>query len=125
MERTFSDGVQSKYPTRKSFTISNARELTYEFLIQHKIGGILCCTDSDSVRVLGRIKKWGVKIPSEISLVSYGNTELTEYFEPSITALDCQYYEMANKTAELIAMGKNSGLLEQHIVNPKIIIRKT
>ena len=125
MDRTFSDIVQTKYPTRNSFTINNARELTFEFLIQHKIGGILCCTDTDSIRVLGRIKKWGVKIPSEISLVSYGNTELTEYFEPSITSLDCQFPEMANKTAELIAKGKNCGLLEQHIINPKIIIRKT
>ena len=98
---------------------------TDKFLAKNKIGGILCCTDAESIRVLGRIKKWGVNIPSEISLVSYGNTELTEYFEPPITSLDCQYSEMALKTAELIKKGKHSGLLEQHIVNPKIIIRKT
>ncbi len=125
MDRTFSDIIQTKYPARKSFTIDNARELTFEFLAKNKIGGILCCTDAESIRVLGRIKKWGVNIPSEISLVSYGNTELTEYFEPPITSLDCQYSEMATKTAELIKKGKRSGLLEQHIVNPKIIIRKT
>jgi len=125
MDRTFSDAIQSNYPERNSFSINNARELNYRFLIQKKIGGILCCTDTDSIRVLGRIKKWKVKIPSEISLVSYGNTELSEYFEPPITSLDCQYPEMANKTAELIAKGKNSGLLEQHIVNPKIIVRRT
>jgi len=125
MVRTFGNTVQEKHPKRKSLTLDNARELTYDYLLQNKIGGILCCTDIDSVRVLGRIKKWGVKIPSEISLVSYGNTELTEYFEPPITTLDCQYQEMAAKTAELITLGKNCGLLEQHIVNPKIIIRKT
>ena len=67
MDRTFSDTIQTKYPARMSFSIDNARELTYEFLVQHKIGGILCCTDTDSIRVLGRIKKWGIKIPSEIS----------------------------------------------------------
>lgn len=125
MDRTFSDIIQTKYPNRKPFTINNARELTFNFLIQNNIGGILCCTDTDSIRVLGRIKKWGIEIPTKIALVSYGNTELTEYFEPAITALDCQYNEMAKKTAELILKGKNSGLLEQHIVNPKIIIRKT
>lgn len=125
MDRTFSHTIQTKYPDRNSSSINKARDLTYNFLIQNKIGGILCCTDNDSIRVLGRIKKWGVKIPAEISLVSYGNTELTEYFEPPITALDCQYPEMAKKTAELITKGKNSGMLEQHIVNPKIIVRKT
>jgi DNA-binding LacI/PurR family transcriptional regulator len=125
MDRTFCDIIQTQYSARNPFTINNAFDLTYEFLDQHKIGGIVCCTDTDSIRVLGRIKKWGVKIPSEISLVSYGNTELTEYFEPPITSLDCQYNEMANKTAELITKGKNCGLLEQHIVNPKIIVRGT
>lgn len=125
MERTFINSVQTKFPERKPFTTDSAGELTYEFLKSNGIGGILCCTDIDSVRVLGRIKNWGVKILEEISLVSYGNTELTEFFEPPITTLDCQYREMARKTAELISKGKNSGLLEQHIVNPRIIVRKT
>ncbi len=125
MDKTFINTVQIKYINRKPFTINNVRKLTNEFLVQHKIGGILCCTDTDSIRVLGRIKKWGVKIPAEISLVSYGNTELTEYFEPPITSLDCQYDEMAQKTAELIYKGKNCGLFEQHIVNPKIVVRST
>lgn len=125
MEKTFYNIIQTKYPKRNSFTIGNAHYLTENFLAQNKIGGILCCCDTDSIRVLGRIKKWGVKIPSEISLVSYGNTELTEYFEPPITSLDCQYKKMAEKTAQLVRKGKSCGLFEQHIINPKIIIRKT
>jgi len=125
MDKTFNNTVQSKYQDRIPLTLENAVKLTYDFLIQNEIGGILCCTDIDSVRVLGRIKNWGIKIPSEISLVSYGNTELTEYFNPPITSLDCQYKKMAEKTAELILKGKNSGVFEQHIVNPKIIIRET
>ncbi|MEN8251635.1 MAG: GntR family transcriptional regulator [Bacteroidota bacterium] len=125
MDKTFSSIVQAKHEPRISFSLQNARELTYKFLIQNNIGGILCCTDIDSVRVLGRIKNWGIKIRHEISLVSYGNTELTEYFNPPITSLDCQYSKMAAKTAELIQKGKKSGLFEQHIIHPKIIIRET
>lgn len=125
MDNTFHLVIQANYPDRSPFSIKNVRELTLNLLKDNKIGGILCCTDTDSIRVLGRIKKWNIQIPAAISLVSYGNTELTEYFEPSITSLDCQYGEMARKTAELIAKGKNSGLLEQHIVNPQVIVRNT
>ena len=125
MENTFTHTIQTTYPRRRAFTFSNAHYLTKEFLKRNNIGGILCCCDTDSIRVMGRIKRWGFQIPHEISLVSYGNTELTEYFEPPVTSLDCQYKEMAQKTARLIQKGKNCGMLEQHIVNPKIVIRKT
>jgi len=125
MESTFCDIIQNKHPTKNPFVINNVQDMTFDFIQKNKIGGILSCTDKDSILALGRIKQWNIEIPSGISLVSYGNTELTEYFEPAITALDCQYPEMAKKTAELIKRGKNSGVFEQHIVNPKIIIRKT
>jgi GntR family transcriptional regulator of arabinose operon len=125
MERTFCDIVNSIYPSRNPFVLNNVHSLTIGLIKNNKIGGILCCTDTDSIRALGRIKKWNLNMPGEISLVSYGNTELTEYFEPPITSLDCQYPEMAEMTAQLISKGKQSGIYEQHIINPKIIIRKT
>jgi GntR family transcriptional regulator of arabinose operon len=125
MDRTFSTIVMLKYSSRQAFSVDNARELTPDFVLNNNIGGILCCTDVDAVRVLGRMQNCGKNIPEELSLVSYGNTELTEYFTPSITALDCGYKEMAEKTGELIKKGKNSGRMEQHIVNPEIIIRET
>lgn len=125
MERTFCDIVHSKYQTRNPFVLNNVHNLTLNFVKTNQIGGILCCSDTDSIRALGRIKQWNVKLPAEISLVSYGNTELTEYFEPPITSLDCQYAEMAEMAAKLIDYGKQSGMYEQHIINPKIIIRKT
>lgn len=125
MDRTFSTLVMLKYSGRKAFSVENARELTTDFVYNKNIGGVLCCTDVDAVRVLGRMKNCHKNIPKDLSLVSYGNTELTEHFTPSITALDCGYKKMAQKTAELIKKGKNCGLLEQHMVNPKIIIRQT
>lgn len=125
MEKTFNNIIQTKYPQKRPFVHNNVDGLTQLFIRENNIGGILCCTDTDTIRALGRIKKWDMKIPAEISLISYANTELTEYFEPPVTAVDCQYPEMAMKTAALIKKGKNSGIYEQHIINPKVVIRKT
>jgi DNA-binding LacI/PurR family transcriptional regulator len=71
------------------------------------------------------MKKWGIKLPEHARLVSYGNTELTLYNEPAITVIDCKYEQMAEKTAQLIAMGKETGSYEQHIIQPELIIRET
>jgi DNA-binding LacI/PurR family transcriptional regulator len=71
------------------------------------------------------LQKQKIDIPGDISIVSYGNTELTEFFNPAITVIDCGYKEMAEQTALLIKKGGKAGPFEQHVILPKLIIRNT
>jgi DNA-binding LacI/PurR family transcriptional regulator len=125
MEQTFTNIVSANYPNRKVFVISNMKEFNHEFIHKNGIGGVLCCADTDAVRVIGRLQKWHVGIPRDISIVSYGNTELTEFFNPAITVIDCGYEDMALQTAMLIEKGNRAGPFEQHIILPQLIIRQT
>jgi DNA-binding LacI/PurR family transcriptional regulator len=124
IEHTFREIVEQEYPDRSVNVASNARGLRPDLIKKERIGGILSCSDIDSIKVLGRLKHWGIDIPGEVSLVSYGNTELTEFFEPSITVVDSNYKEMAKHTARLI---ENTGdfIEEQYVIQPKLIIRNT
>ncbi len=106
MEQTFTNIVSANYPNRKVFVISNLNEFSIAFIQKNSIGGVLCCSDTDAVRVIGRLQKQNIDIPGEISIVSYGNTELTEFFNPAITVIDCGYKEMAEQTALLIKKGE-------------------
>jgi DNA-binding LacI/PurR family transcriptional regulator len=125
MEQTFKNLISASYPDRKVHIISQVRELDRLLFIDNKIGGILTASDADSIRVMGRLKKWGIRVPDNTRLVNYGNTELTLFFDPPITVIDCQYEMMAKKTANLIDLGRDAGSHEQHIIQPKLIIRAT
>ena len=125
MEQTFTNIVSANYADRKVFVIPNMKEFNYEFIQKNRIGGVLCCADTDAVRIIGRLQKQRVKIGQEISIVSYGNTELTEFFNPAITVIDCGYKDMAVQTAQLIEKGNKAGPLEQHIIFPQLIVRQT
>ncbi|MCG8307354.1 MAG: substrate-binding domain-containing protein [Cytophagales bacterium] len=125
MEQTFLSITESDYADRKVFVVSDLKKIDRMFFINKKIGGILTSTDTDAIRVLGRLKKWGIKIPEQARLVSYGNTELTLYNDPAITVVDCKYEQMAMKAADLIELGQDAGAFEQHIIEPELIIRKT
>ena len=124
IETTFRKLTKEIYPTREIFIIPRILDLNYEMLIKNNISGILSYTDIDSVKVLGRLVKWNIRIPDQICLVSYGNTELTELFKPGITVIDCRYDEMAGIAAYMIS-GKKSGLTEQFVIQPQLIIRET
>jgi DNA-binding LacI/PurR family transcriptional regulator len=124
IEQTFIEIVNDKSPDRKVHVIHNARGLSLELLEKEKIGGILTCSDIDSIKGLGRLKNWGLEVPKEVSLVSYGNTELTEFFEPPITVVDSNYSEMASYTVRLIE-DRGGDLNKQFVIQPKLIIRDT
>jgi DNA-binding LacI/PurR family transcriptional regulator len=125
MEQTFQNIVTAGYPSISVHVSENMKVLSKEFFHDNKIGGVLCCTDIDAVRLIGRFKNWNIQIPDEVSIINYGNTELTALFSPQITVVDCLYENMAQKAASLIDMGNKAGFYEQHIIQPQLIIRET
>jgi DNA-binding LacI/PurR family transcriptional regulator len=125
MEQTFTNLTASSFPQRKVYVISDVKEASEEFIAGRNIGGILCCTDTDAVRIIGRLKLTGFRFPGDLALVNYGNTELTGYFNPAITVIDCQYAEMAAQTASLIDRRNNASPLEQFVILPRLLVRET
>ncbi|MBI9060045.1 MAG: GntR family transcriptional regulator [Labilibaculum sp.] len=124
MKQTFEMILEMKYPDRKLFHSADINDLSVDFFRGNNIRGVLAIQDSLTVRLIGKLKKWGFSIPEEIRLVSYGNTELSELFTPAITVVDCQYEEMANKIGQLI--NETSNLIgKQIIIQPKLIVRET
>lgn len=125
MESTFRTLIEERYPDKKLLVLDRVSDLNISYLSENEINGILCCVDTDAIRIVGRLKQWNIKIPEEVSVVSYGDTELTKFFDPPVTAIDCKYEEMAYLTAQLLMEDHISKLTEQYIIQPELIIRKT
>ena len=125
MERSLQLAIAELSPERKLLTISDLMEFNREFILINRIGGVLCSADTDSLRITGRLLKWGIKIPEEVSVVSYGNTELTRLANPTVTSVDCRYPEMAELVARLISEKRSSKETRQFIIQPNLIIRET
>lgn len=124
MEQTLRSLTEKEDCMRKLYVISKLKDLHEEIFSIYNIGGILTCTDTDSIRITGRLKKWNIDVPGEVSVVSYGNTELTEFFKPSITSVDCHYEEMASMIVSIIRNVNHNGRI-QHVIQPELIIRET
>lgn len=121
---TFRVLVADKYYDRFLFVSNHINALTPDYLHENNITGVLSLSDTESIRLLGRLKLWGFKVPSDISVVSYGNTELTQYSTPAITAIDSNYPKMASDIAQQI-VNKQKRQHNQVVLQPKLIIRHT
>lgn len=125
MENTLGILTHQYSPTMNLFIISDLNEFNKDYVMDKRIGGILSCSDTSALRIVGRLRKWNIKLPEEISVVAYGNTELTSLFKPAVTAIDCKYREMARIAASLISDENKKSSPEQHVIQPALIIRET
>ncbi len=124
MESTLLMLIQQNCPNRKLFVKNGLREIDVAFMDTNSITGVLAIQDADSVRMLGRLKEWGIAVPAQVALVSYGNTELTQYYNPGITAIDCNYGAMARTIAGFITDGEKINN-RQVVISPELVIRET
>ncbi len=127
MEKTFMSKVEIKDTSRKAYVADNISVVDSSFLNTEKIGGIFCFDDLVAVRLLGRLKDMNISVPDDVSLVSYGNTELCRYTNPRITSIDCHSGIMAEKAAAIIRdyqEGKDTSY-SQYILQPDLVIRET
>ncbi len=101
--------------------------ITTEFIEKNNIKGLFCCDDIDAVRIVGRLKEDGLKFPDDISIVSYGNTDMAKYFTPSITSVDCHNEQLALKTSEIIINYRNGIDVSksQYVIQPELVVRET
>lgn len=124
IENTLRMLIQENVPGRRLHVRNDVQQIEPGYIRDNQIGCILSLQDIEAVKILGRIRHWGMKIPGDISLVSYGNTELTEFFRPAITVIDCNYRKMAEGIAAQIS-GKVDREIRQMVISPEIVTRST
>lgn len=127
MEDTFSGYATCDFSQREVLFVDSVRDVNAHWLQKNHIDGVFCPNDTLAVKMIGRIKEWGLRIPQDISVVSYGNTDLARFFTPAITSVDGHQQLMALKIAEMIMNTSKSvdrGGWKQ-IIQPELIIRET
>jgi DNA-binding LacI/PurR family transcriptional regulator len=127
MEETFIQCVREETGGRRAPVYQGVTGLGADLLRREGIGGIFFSDDADAVRVVGRLIESGLRVPDDVSVISYGNTDLARYFTPKITSIDPHGGEMARRTAEMIRGhldGKNVRMC-QYVIQPDLVVRET
>ena len=88
---------------------------------------VICINDSTAAGVIKSIRKHGLKIPEDITVVSYDNTDLCEVAEPGLTSVAYDYEKYGKtlvRTAISVADGKSAE--RQILIKPSgLMVRKS
>ena len=63
MENAFTDHIASRNKHVNSLIMESQGELTADYMHSESITGILCCQDTDALKIYSRLKRWGFSVP--------------------------------------------------------------
>lgn len=91
-----------------------------------ELTAVIAINDFTAAGVMHCLADHGIRVPEDISVVSYDNTYISEITFPGITSIDYNYEEFGRKvvTAAIEAAQGVEGELLQ-IVSPSLVVRKS
>lgn len=63
---------------------------------------IFCFNDDIAIGAIHAIKKQGLKVPEDISVVGFDNINVSAYIDPPLTTIDQPVYDMGRKAVDVI-----------------------
>lgn len=100
-----------------------------KLILQQKLPeGIFCFSEPLALGSLKAIKECGLKCPDDVAIVSFSETEIAQFVEPTLTGIKQPTYEMGQKAASLIleTIISNKSLPDETIYIPaKVNVRES
>jgi len=116
--------VLKEYALHTEFLKSGGREAVEQILkLEVKPDAIVVSDDLISVGVISMLEEYGLKVPEDISLVSFNNIYFSEIIKPALTTVDIQIYQLGVESAKaIIKMCMNQKLTRKRIIIPHDIV---
>lgn len=105
-----------------------ARQAIKDYLESHRPpSAIICDNDELALGVLHGLRDLKIEIPSDVSLLSIGNTVLAEYAVPSLSVVDVRFERHIRVAADLISklLGGSEPEKAGHLIQPRLIERES
>ena len=109
--------------------IDKLKPLVLEFIKKKKVDALICCNDCLAAMSITILRENGIRVPNDIAVIGYDNTELSKYTYPTLTTIDQRSDEMAKHAVNILMkmINKETILDEERkkIIQPKLIIRNS
>jgi len=121
-EGIFMDQHSKLIKGKSGIVISRIEKNVITQMLKNGTIGFICCDDYRALKLIALLKQLEVKVPEEISVVSFGNTDIAKNFTPKITSIDVHYDQMIDAAIEII---ENNKCEQQRVIDVELIQRET
>ena len=98
------------------------------FSMEDPPDAFFCHNDDVAVQVCAALQAEGKRIPQDVGVIGYDNTNICETMEPKLTSVAFRNYEMGNKAAEILhnlTCGRRLKGFNIFVFQPELVIRSS
>ena len=110
----------------KTFSQENGKEFAQHLRLNpHQCSALIIATDEIANGFILEARECGIKIPEDISLITYGDSLICKASSPTISSISYDFEEIGKQLAELLIkkINKPFSKCRKLISKPKFIIR--
>lgn len=108
--------------TCKKFTIEEGEELACKLMaLPNPPDAIFCINDIIAVGVLRGLRKLGKKVPEEIGVLGFSNSDLAEVSSPTLSSINQPGLRIGKKSIQLVL----SNIVDKKDISKKNVVLKT
>lgn len=92
---------------------AEARSALDEYLTRHPAPGAICAlNDRAAIGAYDALRRHGLRVPHDVSIVSFDGSELADWTDPPLSSLRLPYLQMGARAVELLLAGAPDGHVE-------------
>ncbi|KGX92712.1 LacI family transcription regulator [Pontibacillus halophilus JSM 076056 = DSM 19796] len=118
--------IRDDYHIHAELLKSGGREAVHQlFQLDEPPSGLVIADDLMSIGVITMLEEKGIKVPEDVSIVSFNNLYMSEISRPPLTTVDIQIYELGYQAAKcLIDKVNNKQEPSKRVIVPYEVVHR-
>lgn len=112
--------------TNEPHRIDSGKNAVKKILARHPdITAIISTSDYYALGVIRALHELKIKVPEEISVISFNNNDFSAFTTPAITTVDLKYQEVGHEAGNMIVRLLNNESINPITIEPELCLRET
>lgn len=92
-----------------------------------EVDGVVCATDPIAVGLVKGLTARGKRVPEDVKVTGYDNTNIVQYTTPTITSVDSDMLRQGELSAELMlkCFEGHKPEMNYHLITPRLVVRES
>lgn len=109
-----------------NYGFRNTQKLLKEYFKDAvNIDAIFAISDKMAAAAIGVLQEKGVKVPEDVMIIGFDNTDITYMFNPTISTVAQPHKEMGKTAFKMLLDRMNDQKCKNYILNHELVIRKS
>jgi DNA-binding LacI/PurR family transcriptional regulator len=119
--------LRNDYVVHHDFQQEGGRQASHELMsISDPPTGLIVADDIMALGIISSLTEMSIKVPEDISIISFNNLLISEYCSPTITSVDINIFQLGSKATEsLFRLMQEDNLPTNRFIIPHTIIERT